>query len=60
MAPQWQLEPKPKAELTAVDPEATDRGDGAKVQRWKTAQGVIHAQVIYTNGRVEWFLQLKG
>jgi hypothetical protein len=56
---QWQLEPKPKAQLTVVDPEPIDRGDGAKVQRWKTAAGVIHAQVIYENGRVDWFLQVK-
>ncbi len=56
---QWQLEPKPKAQLTAVDPEPIDRGDGAKVQRWKTAQGVIHAQVIYPNHRIEWYMQVK-
>jgi len=43
----------------AVDPEPLDRGDGAKVQRWKTAQGVIHAQVIYPNHRIEWYLQVK-
>jgi hypothetical protein len=59
MAPQWQLEPKPKAELTAVDPEPIDRGDGARVQRWRTTQGVIHAQVIYPNHRIEWYLQVK-
>ncbi len=58
--PQWQLEPKPKAQLTAVDPAPLDRGDGAKVQRWRTANGAIHAQVIYPNGRVEWFLQVKA
>ncbi len=57
---QWQLEPKPKAQLTVVDPEPIDRGDGAKVQRWKTAQGVIHAQVIYPNPRIEWYLQVKA
>lgn len=56
---QWQLEPKPKAQLTAVDPEPLDRGDGARVQRWRTAQGVIHAQVIYPNHRIEWYLQVK-
>lgn len=55
----WQLEPKPKAELTAVDPEPLDRGDGARVQRWKTDKGVIHAQVIYPNHRIEWYLQVK-
>jgi len=60
MAPLWMLEPKPKAQLTAVDPEPIDRGDGAKVQRWKTAQGVIHAQVIYPNHRIEWYLQVKA
>jgi hypothetical protein len=56
---QWQLEPKPKAELTRVDPEPIDRGDGAKVQRWKTAAGVIHAQVIYPNHRIEWYQLVK-
>lgn len=56
---QWQLEPKPKAVLTAVDPKPVDRGDGAKVQRWKTDQGVIHAQVIHPNHAIEWYLLVK-
>lgn len=53
---QWQLESKPKAQLFAVDPTPIDRGDGATVQRWRTANGVIHAQVIHPNGAIEWFL----
>jgi len=57
---QWQLEPKPKAILTAVDPEPLDRGDGSRVQRWRTDQGVIHAQVIHQNGAIEWYLQVKA
>lgn len=57
---QWQLEPKPKAELAAVDPEPVDRGDGARVQRWRTTNGVIHAQVIHPDHRIEWFLQVKA
>jgi hypothetical protein len=57
---QWQLEPKPKAVLVALDPIPLDRGDGATVQRWKTNTGVIHAQVVYTTGRVEWFLQVQA
>lgn len=57
---EWQLEPKPKAVLTPVDPEPLDRGDGIKVQRWRTDQGVIHAQVIHPNHAVEWYLQVKA
>lgn len=55
---QYQLEPKPKAEMTPVDPEPVDRGDGAKVQRWRTTNGAIHVQVIYPEGRLEWYLQV--
>ncbi len=55
----WQLEPKPSAELTPVDPAPLDRGDGATVQRWQTARGVIHAQVIYPTHRIEWYLQVR-
>jgi hypothetical protein len=46
--------------MTAVDPEPIIRGDGAKVQRYRTAQGVIHARVVYPNHRIEWYKQLKG
>jgi hypothetical protein len=59
MAERWQLESKPAAVLTPVDPEPVDRGDGAKVQRFKTAQGVIHAQVVYPEHRIEWYRQVK-
>lgn len=57
---QWQLEPKPKAEMTAVDATPINRGDGATVQRWKTSNGVIHAQVVFPTGRVEWYLQVQA
>lgn len=57
---QWQLEPKPKAEMTAVDPQPVDRGDGATVQRWQTVNGAIHAQVVFPTGRVDWYLQVKA
>lgn len=57
---QWQLESKPKAEMTAVDPMPIDRGDGATVQRWKTNTGVIHAQVVFQSGRVEWYLLVSA
>lgn len=46
--------------MTAVDPEPVDRGDGAKVQRWQTANGSIHAQVVFPTGRIEWYLQVKA
>lgn len=58
--PQWQLEPKPKAELTPIDPVPLDRGDGAMVQRFKTSKGVVHVQVIYPTHAVEWYLQVQG
>ena len=57
---QWQLESKPKAELTAVDQAPVARGDGATVQRWKTNTGVVHAQVVFPTGRVEWYLQVQA
>lgn len=57
---QWQLESKPKAEMTAVDPRPIDRGDGATVQRWKTNTGVVHAQVVFPTGRVEWYLLVQA
>jgi len=56
----WQIEPKPKAELTPVDPEPVDRGDGARVQRWRTANGILHAQVTYPNHASEWYVQTKA
>lgn len=60
MAEKWQLEPKPAAVLTPVDPAPVDRGDGATVQRFKTSQGVIHAQVVYATHRIEWYRQVNG
>lgn len=59
MAEKWQLEPKPAAVLTPVDPDPVPRADGAKVQRFKTSQGVIHAQVVYPTHRIEWYRQVN-
>ena len=56
----WQLEPKPAAVLEKVDPEPILRGDGATVQRFKTSQGVIHAQVVHPTHRIEWYRQVQG
>ena len=60
MAERWQIEAKPKAVLTAVDPEPVDRGDGVKVQRWRTDKGMTHAQVIYPTGAIDWFQLVAG
>jgi len=56
----WQLEAKPKAELDRVDEVPIPRTDGATTQRWRTKNGVIHVQVIFPNGRTEWWIQTEG
>lgn len=58
--PRYQLEPKPKAILHAVDPQPIPRGDGATTQRWKTDTGTVHIQVVFPGGRIEWYLLVQA
>lgn len=58
--PKWQIEAKPKAILEAVDPRPVPRADGATTQRWRTAKGVVHVQVVFPTGRIEWYQQTEG
>jgi len=51
----WALETKPAAVLEPQDYLPLDRGDGVRVMRWRTSTGVLHAQLIYPTGRIEWY-----
>jgi hypothetical protein len=58
--PKWQIEAKPSAVMNRVDEEPIRRADGATTQRWMTRKGVIHIQVVYPNGRIEWWRQIEA
>lgn len=55
----WAVESQPSADLTPVDLDPQDRGDGTTVQRFKTAKGVIHAKVVEPSGHTLWYIQLR-
>jgi hypothetical protein len=56
----WQLEPKPKAVLTAVDPTPVAGPDGRTTQRFRTSFGQVHVQVIFPDHHIEWYLQTEA
>jgi len=60
MAERWIIEPKPKGELTPIDPAPRPRGDGPTIQLFITKFGITHAQVIHPNGAIEWWQKVKG
>jgi len=60
MGERWIAEPKPAADLIAIDLEPVERGDGGTVQLYRTGNGIVHARVVEPSGLVIWLQKVSG